>query len=109
MLNHSCFFPQLPAGSVKYPEGPNSHLDSFREEPWGSAEDVMFEQRSEVIRARQSWSEAVSLFPISPVMRQEGEVSVCSAPSGEALSNCESGGALRGASYPMQVFTGDLV
>lgn len=62
---------------MKYPEGPNSHLDSFREEPWGSAEDVMFEQRSEVIRARQSWwSEAVSLFPISPVMRQEGEQSL---------------------------------
>lgn len=93
---------------MKYPEGPNSHLDSFREEPWGSAEDVMFEQRSEVIRARQSWSEAVSLFPISPVMRQEGEQSAVHHPV-KHFPIVSLEGALRGASYPMQVFTGDLV
>lgn len=69
---------------------------------------MLSEQRSEVIRAGQSWSEAGSLFVISPVVIGEGEQSlsaVCHLAKPFQVTNLGGAGLLT----QWQVYMGDLV
>lgn len=70
---------------------------------------MLSEQRSDVIKARQSWSGTVSLFAISPVVIHEGKQSLSAVHhlvKHFQIMNLE--GALCGATYPMVGIHGRL-